>query len=115
MTAATILLALHFSYRSATKANRNILLGIALPNNALADSAVADIIKKYRRANALTALFLLLLFAPYYFFAALISLSLIHLLLWMVACFYFYQKVFNKYYDELAALKAKKERVGNSC
>jgi uncharacterized membrane protein len=109
ITAATMLLAVHFSYQSSTKANRNILLGIALPKNALTDSAVTDIVNRYRKTNALTALALLLLFVPYYSFASFVSLSLIHLLVWCVACFYLYQKMFNKYYDELAALKAKKE------
>ncbi|MCL1787056.1 MAG: DUF5808 domain-containing protein [Defluviitaleaceae bacterium] len=107
-TAIIIVWALYINNKTAEKPNGNILLGVSLPHHALTDSATTDIVKKYHRAHRLLAIVFLLLSPLLLLMAQYIFLAVFYLFAWLGTFIILNQKVIDKYFTALYALKAQK-------
>jgi len=104
-TALVIIFCLNAINRTGEKPNGNILLGVTLPHHALNESAVAEIVKKYRTAHLLLALIFLILAMPILLISEYIFISLFYLWIWADVFIYLNQKIVQKYFIKLCTLK----------
>jgi len=113
-SALIVLVALYVSSHVGARPNGNMLLGVSLPDQALNNQAVTDLVKKYRRAYSLYTLIFLSLLLPMPFLLGHFSLTMAYFFLWLFALTYLQLKTFNNYFSQMHALKAKNQwRVGN--
>ncbi|MCL2704356.1 MAG: DUF5808 domain-containing protein [Defluviitaleaceae bacterium] len=107
--ALIIIVAIYSTNRTGEKPNGNILLGVALPRHVLKNSAVINIISKYREAHSLLALIFLILTSPILFFSGYASAILLYLAVWIIVYIWLNQKLVGKYFMRLYSLKKENE------
>ncbi|EYE87314.1 hypothetical protein Q428_13990 [Fervidicella metallireducens AeB] len=91
--------------QTATKPNKNILLGITLPRSFLENSCVTEIVSRYKRAYKVLIFIGVVFSIPLLIETRYPSFSIIYMLLWILLVLYFNNKIFIKYHGELYKLK----------
>ena len=97
-----------------TRPNGNVLLGVSLPNHAMRDESVTDLVKKYRRAYLILTVCFLILIIPVFFLAEYFSLAQAYSLLWGIIFLCLDLKIISTYVTRMYSLKIEKQwQVGS--
>lgn len=95
--------------QTATKPNKNILLGVTLPYHILKDESVLKIVKEYKKSYSILFPIFLLCSAPILIVSSYPSFIIIYTFIWIITLLYFNNRVYLKYFRSLYSLKRKND------
>jgi len=103
-----ILPILYFVMRTNSKPKKNVLIGVTLPSEFLADDEVTEICNKFK--NEIKRIVIIYTLIPIaFFFVDYVSIVLTLWMIWMVAVIFWTSWSYIKYNKKLNLLKAKKQ------
>lgn len=105
LTMIIVAVAIYITGIAATKVNKNVILGTTLPHGKIESEEVQEIVKRYKKANLIYALLVLVLYSPCFLLENKISLWLYYVILWCVIVIYGQTVVYKRYFNELQTLK----------
>ena len=104
-TMIIVAIAIYITGIAAAKVNKNVILGTTLPHEKLESEEVKEIVNRYKKANLIYSLVVLVLYSPCFLLENKMSLWLYYVLLWCVIVIYGQTVVYKKYFNELQTLK----------
>lgn len=106
---ALIAISIFATNQTAVKPNKNILLGVTLPQYCLNNECVTSIVNKYKKSYTILILVSFLLSIPLIVVTSYPSFSIIYMFLWISLLLYFNNKAYMKYNRQLYALKQEND------
>lgn len=103
------IITLYATNQTATRPNKNILLGVTLPYQALKDENVLRIVKEYTKAYSVLLLISLILSMPILIVNKYPSFTMIYTFAWIIILLYFNNKIYMRYFRFLYSLKQKND------
>lgn len=101
--------ALFITNQTATKPNKNIILGITLPYHTLKNQDVMNIVKGYKKAYSVLILIFIILSLPMLIFKNYPSVTMIYTFTWILLLLYLNNKTYIKHFKALYSLKRKND------
>jgi len=106
-TALLVIVAMLITGLVVSRPNGNILLGVSLPNHALEDGEVKDIVKAYTRAYLWSTILCTVLVVPIAFVGE--DIAVFYFLLWCLLAFFLLLRVSEQHFTRLYDIKVANE------
>lgn len=90
---------------TATKPNKNILLGVSLPFAELTNKDILNIVIEYKLAYKKLSLLAFILGLPGMFMSYYLSITIVYFTVWVAAYYYFNERLYLKYFKRLLTYK----------